>query len=64
MKKSIIIIVFYVLLTITLLVGDVKCIIKMINCNWNPIGKSEVLYTVGTFTGAGGVIGHFNIEDN
>mgnify|MGYP003644390642 FL=1 len=45
------------------LVGEVKCIVKAINCNWEPIGKAEVIYTAGVFTGAGCVIGWFDIED-
>jgi hypothetical protein len=45
------------------LVGEVKCIVKAINCNWQPIGKAEVIYTAGVFTGAGCIIGWFDIED-
>jgi hypothetical protein len=45
------------------LVGEVKCIVKAINCNWEPIGKAEVIYTAGVFTGAGCIIGWFDIED-
>lgn len=52
-----------IFIVITLLVGEVKCIVKMINCNWEPIGKAEVFYTLGTFTGFGAIIGYFNIED-
>ena len=43
--------------------GYIRCVYKMITCNWEPIGKAEVVYTVGTFTGAGVVIGYFNIKD-
>ena len=50
-------------ISVFLLIGEVKCIIKMIDCNWDPIGKSEILYTVGTFTGLGSIIGWINIED-
>ncbi len=32
-------------------------------CNWEPIGKAEVIYTFGTLTGAGMIIGYFNIKD-
>jgi hypothetical protein len=32
-------------------------------CNWEPVGKAEIVYTVGTFTGAGVVIGYLNIQD-
>ena len=46
-----------------LLFGELRCIYKMCTCNWEPIGKAEIVYTVGTFTGAGVVIGYLNIED-
>lgn len=44
-------------------IGEIRCIYKMITCNWEPVGKAEILYTIGTFSGAGAVIGWFNIED-
>ena len=53
----------YLAISILLLVGEVKCVIKMINCNWDPVGKAEVLYTLGTFTGLGSIIGWIDIED-
>jgi hypothetical protein len=43
--------------------GEIRCVVKAINCNWEPIGKAEVIYTAGVFTGAGCVIGWFDIED-
>lgn len=46
-----------------LIVGEIQCIYKMINCNWEPVGKAEIVYTIGSFTGTGCVIGWFNIED-
>ena len=45
------------------LFGYGRCIYKMCTCNWEPVGKAEIVYTVGTFTGAGVVIGYLNIED-
>tara|TARA_R110000782_G_scaffold260492_1_gene351758 strand:+ start:284 stop:466 length:183 start_codon:yes stop_codon:yes gene_type:complete len=45
------------------IIGQVKCVIKMINCDWDPIGKSEIIYTAATFTGLGSIIGYINIED-
>ena len=63
MKTSITIVLIYVLLAITLITGEIKCIIKMVNCDWDPIGKSEIIYTAGTFTGLGAVIGYLDIED-
>ena len=43
--------------------GEIKCIYKMCTCNWEPIGKAEAAYTIGTFTGAGVIIGYMDIED-
>jgi hypothetical protein len=60
MKKALVVL----LVVITMLVGEVKCIIKMINCNFEPIGKAEIFYTIGTFTGAGCIIGYIDIKDN
>lgn len=48
---------------IAMFVGEIKCIVKMCQCNWEPIGKAEFFYTAGTFTGAGCIIGYFDIED-
>lgn len=54
MKK----LIFIPILLLTLaIVGEVKCIVHMLQCNWEPIGKAEVVYTVGTFTGLGSIIG-------
>lgn len=61
MKKRILIWLFIALF---FFVGWVKCIYKAINCNWDPIGKAEVIYTCGVFLGYGGIIGWFDIEDN
>ena len=60
MKKLLIVLV----ISIVMLVGEVKCVIKMINCNFEPIGKAEIFYTIGTFTGAGCIIGYVDIKDN
>lgn len=60
MKKTIII---YSVIAVLLLVGEIKCIIKMIQCNWEPIGKAEIIYTAATFTGTGAIVGYFDIKD-
>jgi hypothetical protein len=52
-----------IILVLVLLIGEIKCIYKMVSCNWEPIGKAEVIYTVGTFTGLGSIIGWIDIED-
>lgn len=46
-----------------LLVGEVKCIYKAINCNWEPIGKAEVIYTASALCGLGAIVGYINIQD-
>lgn len=61
--REIAIIIFYMIIPITLLIGEIKCIYKMCKCNWEPIGKAEIFYTVGTFTGFGVIIGYVDIED-
>jgi len=63
MKNSVVPFFIMLFIMIILLIGEIKCVIKMINCNFQPIGKAEIFYTVGTFTGAGCIIGYFNIED-
>lgn len=64
MKKTVNIILFIQLAIMVLaLVGEVKCIIKAVNCNWDPVGKSEVIYTVAACSGLGAVVGYFDIED-
>lgn len=55
---------FILALMITLLVGEIKCVVKMVKCNFEPIGKAEIFYTVGTFTGLGCIIGYIDIKDN
>ena len=60
MKKFSVIII---LIAILGLIGEIRCIYKMLTCNWEPIGKAEVVYTVGVFTGLGSVIGYIDIED-
>ena len=60
MKKILIIQFLFIVFA---LIGEVKCIVKAVNCNWEPVGKAEVVYTAGAFTGLGAVIGWINIKD-
>jgi len=57
-------IVLYIVIMGVLLIGEVKCIIKAVNCNWAPIGKAEVVYTGAALTGLGCIIGWIEIKDN
>ena len=50
-------------LIIFVLVGEVKCVVKAVRCDWNPVGKAEVLYTGAALTGLGAIVGWIDIED-
>ena len=56
-------VIIQLLIVLILLIGEIRCFYKAVTCNWEPIGKAEIIYTIGVFTGAGGIIGYFNIED-
>lgn len=56
-------IIIYIALVIFLFIGEVKCIYKAFTCNWEPIGKAEIIYTVGACTGLGTIVGWIEIED-
>jgi hypothetical protein len=43
--------------------GEVRCIYKAVTCNWEPIGKAEIIYTVSALTGFGVITGYININD-
>ncbi len=55
--------VVYFAIVVLALVGYVKCVIKTFNCNWEPIGKAEVIYTGSLVTGLGCITGWIDIED-
>jgi len=50
-------------LIIFVLVGEVRCVVKAVKCDWNPVGKAEVLYTGAAVTGLGAIVGWINIPD-
>lgn len=45
------------------IIGEVKCVIKAVNCNWEPVGKAEVIYTASAICGLGSIVGWIDIED-
>lgn len=51
------------IIAIFFITGEILCIVKAVRCNWNPIGKAEIIYTGASLTGFGGIVGWFNIED-
>lgn len=63
-KIKLVILTFLPILFVVLgIFGYFRCVYKMCTCNWEPVGKAEIVYTLGTFTGAGAVIGYIPIED-
>jgi hypothetical protein len=63
MREFIISVVIFLVFAVAPAVGWCRCVYKMCVCNWEPVGKAEIFYTVGTFTGAGIVIGYIDIKD-
>ena len=61
MKKLILI---PIIIGILAIVGEIMCIYKAVKCNWEPVGKAEVVYTAGALTGLGAIIGYIDIKDN
>ncbi len=56
--------IFLLIAIIFLLIGWIKCIVKAIECNYEPIGKAEVIYVTGSVVPfIGGIAGWINIED-
>ncbi len=62
-KKGKGIMIAALLVAILALTGEVKCIIKACNCNWEPIGKAEIFYTAAAVTPFGCIMGWISIED-
>jgi len=62
-KTGIVFVILYVMIPLLLLAGEVRCIYKAVTCNWEPIGKAEIIYTASACTGIGCIVGWINIED-
>lgn len=61
MKESIIASLLWIAICIAALVGEVKCVIKIFECDFEPSYKAEVLYTASALTGIGCVVGYFDL---
>ena len=58
------ILILPVLLGVVFMAGEVMCIVKAVKCNWEPVGKAEVIYTASAVCGLGCIVGWINIEDD
>lgn len=56
--------IFCAAIIIFALIGEISCIIKFINSDFEPSYKREIVYGIGMVTGGGVFIGYLNIEDN
>jgi hypothetical protein len=56
-------IVIGILIAVGAVVGEVMCIVKAVNCNWEPVGKAEIVYTGAACVGLGAIVGYMDIED-
>tara|TARA_R110000868_G_scaffold351469_1_gene612744 strand:- start:393 stop:587 length:195 start_codon:yes stop_codon:yes gene_type:complete len=63
MKENITVLIVTLALIVLSIVGEVKCIVKAINCNWEPVGKAEIVYTGSAVIGLGAIIGYMDFED-
>jgi len=63
MKYTGVIIIVSIFIVILGVLGWVKCVIKLVKTDFQAPYKAEVIYAVGTFTGAGAIIGWIDIKD-
>lgn len=56
-------ILIVIALSIGALIGEIKCIVKAYECNWEPVGKAEIIYTASVVTGLGCIVGYIDIQD-
>ena len=62
-KSGLVAVIIGVSIAVLAVVGEVKCIYKAVNCNWEPIGKAEIVYTGAALTGVGAIVGYLDIKD-
>lgn len=63
MKEGIGLALVSIALVLLPLIGEVLCIYKAVKCNWEPVGKAEMVYTVSAITGLGCIVGYIDIKD-
>ena len=63
MKEGLGLAVIGIALVAFAVVGEIKCVIKAVKCNWEPVGKSEIIYTGAALTGLGFFVGYIDIQD-
>ena len=64
MKTKLTVAIVTISIGVAAVVGEVLCIYKAIRCNWEPVGKAEIVYTGAALVGLGAVVGYMDIQDN
>ena len=52
-----------IIIVALVIIGEIQCIYKAVTCNWEPVGKAEVVYSIGAVSGLGAIIGWIDIKD-
>jgi hypothetical protein len=63
MKEGLGLAIVTIALVLLPIIGEVLCIYKAVKCNWEPVGKAEMVYTVSAITGLGCIVGYIDIQD-
>lgn len=63
MRNANLIILAWICFWVLAVLGEIQCIYKAIKCNWEPIGKAEIVYTIAAFTPVGCIVGWIDIKD-
>ena len=63
MKEGLGLAIITIALVLLPIIGEVLCIYKAVKCNWEPVGKAEMVYTVSAITGLGCIVGYIDIQD-
>lgn len=55
--------IFMLVVGIFGIIGEVRCVMKAIACDWKSPYTAEIVYTVSACTQLGGIVGWINIKD-
>ena len=62
--KLIYVVAIQIAIALFLITGEVMCIYKCINSDWEPSYRREIIYGVSALSGLGGIVGYLNIPDS
>lgn len=59
-SKVFLAILIYILVVAFCLIGWVMGLIRFMECDFDPVGKAEIIYGIGIITGLNSIFGWFN----